>query len=275
MRSIIAAMLAILTMGGGALAADLDEIRERGVLRVAVAPLSPFVIRDKEGELSGYEISSTRALGDHLGVEVEYVVRPFCELADAIIEDEADIIASGYSNTERRRRLLGFSLPYHDTEYYLVLSKDAARRAKTMRGVNRDDIAIGYQEGGVSGMVAQGEFGGAALEGFSSFGEIVKALKKRKIDGAVMFSPFQEMITGLDLGRVEYMVPHEFALTRTIEAFAMDKNAEALRQALNAWVIERDLEGEWDALEAIWFTPENAGVSNPPPYACPATVPAG
>ncbi|MHA7873259.1 MAG: transporter substrate-binding domain-containing protein, partial [Hyphococcus sp.] len=85
-RLLAAAFAAVVCFTQGAvLAADLDEIRARGVLRVAVAPLSPFVIRDSEGGLTGFEIDSTKALGAHLGVEVTYVVKPFCELADAIV----------------------------------------------------------------------------------------------------------------------------------------------------------------------------------------------
>lgn len=274
MKRLVLSLCALGLMAGEAAAADLDEIKERGVLRVAVASLAPFVISSK-GELSGYEIDSTKALADHLGVDVEYIEKPFCELADTVVQGEADIIASGYSNTEARRRILDFSLPYHDTEYYLVISKRAAKRAKTMRGINRDDITIAYQEGGVSGQVAHGEFGGADLEGFSSFSEIIEALKGGKVDGAVMFSPYQEYVDDLKLRGIEYMVPHKFALTRTIEAFAMEKGAEDLRDALNEWVISRDIAGEWEALEEKWFDPEKADDSNPPPYACPATIETG
>lgn len=267
--TVLLALTAILP--AQAAAADLEEIKERGVLRVAIANLSPFIITKKDGTLEGFEIDSTRALAEHLGVEIEYVERPFCELADAVVDGEADMIASGFSNTPARRRILDFSLPYHDTEYYLVISKEAARKAKTMRGINRKDITIGFQEGGVSGEVARGDFGGADLEGFSSFTEIMKALRNGKVDGAVLFSPYQEMADKMR-GR-DYMVPHKYALTRTIEAFAMAQGSDALRDALNEWVIARDLDGYWDELEKQWFDPENMQVSAPPPYACPGKIP--
>jgi ABC-type amino acid transport substrate-binding protein len=265
-------MLAFAAFGlaGTAAAADLEEIKERGTLRVAVAALSPFVIKSEDGTLSGFEIDSTKALGEKLGLEVEYVEKPFCDLAEAVLSGEADMIASGYSNMPERRRLLDFSLPYHDTEYFLVMSRAKAKKAKTLRGLNSRDVAIGFQHGGVSGMVANGEFPGSDLKGFSSFTQIMDALSAGEIDGAVLFEPYIEMAKKLQ--GAKHVVPHEFALTRTIEAFATDQNSDALHEALNEWVIEQDLSGYWDELENKWFSDEYAVTSPPPPYACPAAA---
>ncbi|MEE2692227.1 MAG: ABC transporter substrate-binding protein [Pseudomonadota bacterium] len=258
-------------MFGGAAAADLAEIKERGALRVAVANLTPFVIKGADGTFSGFEIDSTRALAEHLGVSVEYVERPFCELAEAIVEGEADIIASGYSNTPARRRILDFSLPYHDTEYYAVVEKGVAKQAETLRALNRPDVKIGYQRGGVSGDVAAGDFAGSDLKGYDSFAAIVEALGEGEIDGAVVFSPYDELARKID-GR-RFVIPHEFPLTRTIEAFALQQGADDLREALNEWVIASDLKGYWKSLERKWFDPANAELGAPAPYACAGTVP--
>ncbi len=263
--------LAAFGFAGSAAAADMEEIRERGTLRVAVAALSPFVIKAEDGALSGFEIESTQAFGKKLGLEIDYVEKPFCDLAEAVLSGEADMIASGYSNMPERRRLLDFSLPYHDTEYFLVMSKAKAKKARTLRGMNSRDIAIGFQHGGVSGMVANGEFPGSDLKGFSSFTQILDALDAGEIDGAVLFDPYIDMAK--KAGGVKHVVPHEFALTRTIEAFATDQNSETLHQELNAWVIEQDLAGYWDALEEKWFSDQYAVASAPPPYACAESIP--
>ncbi|WP_411820259.1 ABC transporter substrate-binding protein [Hyphococcus formosus] len=270
MNKLLGCAVAGLSLLGNAMAADLDEIKSRGTLRVAVASLSPFVISDDEGNLRGFEIDSTTGLGEHLGVDIEYIEKPFCELADAVLEGEADIIASGYSNMAWRRRLLDFSLPYHDTEYFVVVAKKVAKRARTVRGLNRKDIKIAYQEGGVSGEVAKGEFPGADLTPFSSFTQIVEALEDGSVDGAVMFEPYLEVAK--DIKSRKYVIPHEYALTRTIEAFAVDQNSEELRMALNEWVMAQDLEGYWDELEKTWFSSENMVVSAPPPYRCPSMI---
>ncbi|MEM8772748.1 MAG: ABC transporter substrate-binding protein [Pseudomonadota bacterium] len=266
-------LLAFVAMVSTAFAADLDEIKERGVLRIAVAPLSPFVIKDDQGALSGLEIEATSALAADMGLTAEYVEKPFCELAEAVLSGEADMIASGFSNMPERRRLLDFSLPYHDTEYFVIVARSKAKKARTLRGLNRKDIAIGYQIGGVSGMVANGEFPGADLQGFSSFTEILDALERGALDGAVLFDPYLEMAE--DMKEHKYRVPHEFALTRTIEAYATDKKSDALHEILNEWVIRQDLSGYWDKLEKKWFSDANAIESAPPDHACAAAMPAG
>ncbi|GEM_PF-2527952 len=269
MKKLLASMMAC-CIAPAVSAADFNEIKERGTLRVAVAALSPFVIKAEDGTLSGFEIDSTQALGEKLGLEIEYVEKPFCDLAEAVLSGEADMIASGYSNMPERRRLLDFSLPYHDTEYFLVMSKAKSRKAKTLRGMNRKDISIGFQHGGVSGMVAHGEFPASDLKGFSSFTEILTALGAGEVDGAVLFEPYLDMAKKLD--GVKHVIPHEFALTRTIEAFATDQNSDELHEALNEWVIGQDLEGYWDELESKWFSDQYAIASAPPPYACAAAA---
>ncbi|HPE32414.1 MAG TPA: hypothetical protein PLV61_14585, partial [Parvularculaceae bacterium] len=63
MRAIFLA-LAAAALAGGANAADLPEIKARGTLRVAVANLTPFVIKGEDGTLSGFEIDSTKKLAE-------------------------------------------------------------------------------------------------------------------------------------------------------------------------------------------------------------------
>lgn len=272
MRFLFIAAFALIAATNAA-AADLDAVMERGSVRVAVSPLSPFVIKDESGALSGFEIEATSAFARSLGLEVEYVEKPFCELAETVLSGEADFIASGYSNTETRRRLLGFSLPYHDTEYYVAVDRRAMKKARTLRGLNRKDLAIGYQLGGVSGMVARGEFPGSNLKGFSSFPEIMKALEAGEIDGAVLFEPYIAMAENIK--DRNYRVPHEFALMRTIEAYATDQEAEGLREVLNEYVLAQDLAGYWKDLEKKWFSDEYAIESAPPAASCPSAIPAG
>lgn len=254
-------------------AADLDAVKSRGVLRVAVAPLAPFVVRDEAGEFAGFEIDAMSALGEEWGVAIEYVEKPFCELVDAVVNDEADMIASGFSNTAERRRILDFSLPYHDTEYFLVIDKAAAKRGRTLRGLNNEEVRIGYQIGGVSGVVAEGEFSGSNLKGFSSFAEVLAALRAGELEGAVMFEPYIGEAEGMK-GR-QYRVPHEFALTRTIEAYAVAPDSDQFIDALNSFVIARDLEGYWQALEEKWFSDARDIAAAPAPHQCAAAIPQG
>lgn len=256
-----------------ALSADFVEIKQRGTIRVGIAPLSPFVIKAPDGTFSGFEIDSTTALGEKLGVDVEYIEKPFCELAESVLSGEVDMIASGFSNTQDRRRLMDFSLPYHDTEYFVIVNRKTSKAAKTLRGLNSKDVAIGYQYGGVSGMVAQGEFPGADLKGFSSFTGILDALERGSIDGAVLFAPYTDMAR--DMKEFKYRIPHDFALVRTIEAFATDKQSDELHDVLNSWVIEQDIAGYWDALEEKWFSSDHPVQSAPPAGVCAIASPAG
>lgn len=92
---------------------DLAGIRERGVLRVGVAEITPWAMRTGLGEnMIGYEIDSTEKLAAHLGVTRELIAVPFGELAYALRDGRFDIVASGYSMSDERRSIIDFSMPY-------------------------------------------------------------------------------------------------------------------------------------------------------------------
>jgi polar amino acid transport system substrate-binding protein len=98
-------------------AADLDEIRDRGYLIVAVknnqAPLG-FV--DTTGELRGFEIDIAHRLAEDLlgdASAVRFVPVRNVDRLNAVLADRVDIAIAAITLTEPRRRLVNFSDPYY------------------------------------------------------------------------------------------------------------------------------------------------------------------
>jgi len=231
---------------------DLATIKERGVLRVGVAELTPWAIHTGLGDnVIGYEIDSTAKLAEHLGVKRELVEVPFGELAYALRDGRFDIIASGYSMSDDRRRIIDFSLPYNQTAYKLVISKEAAKDGSAVKDFNKKSLEIGYLLGGLSEDVAKQNFGKAMLTPFEYRADALRALMDGEIDGFVGSDPFYTAVVLAQPDR--FSIPIETPLFLSIEAFGVRKNQDALLDELNAWVVAQEQAGLFKTLHAKWF----------------------
>lgn len=231
---------------------DLAAIKERGVLRIGVAEITPWAMRTGLGEnMIGYEIESTEKLAAYLGVTHELVAAPFGELAYALRDGRFDIIASGYSMSDERRSIIDFSMPYNETAYKLVIAKSAVKGGSEPKDFNKRGLRIGYLLGGISADVAKASFGRADLRPFEYRADALRALVAGEIDGFVGSDPFYTAVARAYPDR--FVVPIDAPLYRTIEAFGVRKGQDALLDELNAWVIEQDRAGTFKALHARWF----------------------
>jgi polar amino acid transport system substrate-binding protein len=100
-----------------AVAADLETIRDRGYLIVAVKDnRRPLGYRNADDELVGYEIDIARQLAAHLLGDGEAVqLQPVANVdrLPAVLNDEVDLAIAGVAITPQRQRIVQFSLPYY------------------------------------------------------------------------------------------------------------------------------------------------------------------
>jgi membrane-bound lytic murein transglycosylase F len=92
--------------------ADLEEIRERGVLRVLTRnnAINYFLYR---GEQFGFEHDLMMLLAEELQVRIQMVVVPSRDdLIPWLLEGRGDVIAASLTDTEARREKVRFSRPY-------------------------------------------------------------------------------------------------------------------------------------------------------------------
>ncbi|MGI9324806.1 MAG: transporter substrate-binding domain-containing protein, partial [Pseudomonadales bacterium] len=112
-RSLVLALLLVVTFGAGAHAQVLERVLESGELRVGVSGSQPpFNVKNRSGELMGLEIDLAKMLAGAFGVEAKFVEKPFGELLAAIDEDEIDIVMSGMAITAERSVNYEFVGPY-------------------------------------------------------------------------------------------------------------------------------------------------------------------
>lgn len=102
----------LLALTSASVAAPLDDIRERGSIRIAVANEAPYGYLDAEGQARGAGPEVVRHLIETLEIgEIEWVESDFGELIPGLLADEFDMAAAEMAILPERCALILYSEP--------------------------------------------------------------------------------------------------------------------------------------------------------------------
>jgi polar amino acid transport system substrate-binding protein len=116
-------------------AGRLQRILESGELRVGLsADLPPLNMKNKQGEIIGFEVDLVQALARAMGLEVRFVERRFADLIPTLEKGEVDLVISGMTITPERNARVAFAGPYFVSGTSVVTkSKEIANVESTAR----------------------------------------------------------------------------------------------------------------------------------------------
>jgi polar amino acid transport system substrate-binding protein len=107
------ALLMVVGFASMSVAGTLDEIAQRGELRVACQTQGPpFSFIDKNGKRAGSSIELCEMLAKDMGVKVTFLDFDWDGLIPALLSKKADILAADMTPTIKRAMKIGFSKPF-------------------------------------------------------------------------------------------------------------------------------------------------------------------
>ena len=117
---VVALFLIVLALSTSRVPGALEEIKERGVLRIITAPGSTTYYKDAKGD-TGFEYLLAKAFADSIGVKLEVsVMNNLTGLLLAIGGPRGDLAAAGLVITPERQGSLRFSDPYAEISQQLI-----------------------------------------------------------------------------------------------------------------------------------------------------------
>ena len=75
--------------------ASVEQVLQRGVLRVGMDTFQPWAMPDKTGQLIGFEIDVATRLAQDMGVNVEFVPTKWSGIIPALLTGKFDVIIGG------------------------------------------------------------------------------------------------------------------------------------------------------------------------------------
>ncbi len=116
----------VLTACGAPAGNGENPVKAAGVLRVGTEGVySPFSYHDPAtGQLTGYDVDVARAVGEKLGVNVEFVETPWDSIFAALEANRFDVVANQVTITPERQQKYDLSEPYSIGEGVIVTRTD-------------------------------------------------------------------------------------------------------------------------------------------------------
>jgi polar amino acid transport system substrate-binding protein len=160
------------------------------VLRVGVAATrEPFSFVDKDGRVTGHDGELARLIAQRLNRPIEFHDMKFMALIPALQSGKIDLIVTGMTATDERRKAVHFTQSYFANAQVLLTRKiEGAGPPVTGGGLalrSRDDLAdkrIGVMLGTVYDGYAGKMWPKADIQHYQAFPDLVLALDAGKVD---------------------------------------------------------------------------------------------
>jgi polar amino acid transport system substrate-binding protein len=234
------------------------ELPESGTpLRIGVAATrEPLSFVDADGNVTGHDGELARRIAARLQRPVEFQNMKFLALIPALTSGKIDLVISGMTATDERRKSVDFSISYFDNAQVLLTTRPpeaAASQTGPAPGKMRSpadlaDKKIAVLMGSADSPYAHEHFPAATVLEFQSAPDIVLAVKTKKVDAALYDDVPLRMVLRED--------PDLAAMQGTLYSFnvgaGFQKEDVALRTQFNRFLAEIRKNGVYDDMVKRW-----------------------
>jgi polar amino acid transport system substrate-binding protein len=167
------------TAGG---TSQLEKVRERGTLRVAVLPdFPPWSVQNASGEFEGYEVDIAKELAKAMGVELALVSTDGTSRLPLLKADRADVNISAWTATDERALAVGYTMPYAAAGASVLYPKGSP--IASYEDLSGKTVAVA--RGSTNDTIMTEDFPKTEVVRFETIADAVAALKAGKVDATV------------------------------------------------------------------------------------------
>lgn len=228
---------------------SLDRVLEAGVLTVVGSGgYVPFNYRDESDPdtVVGFDVDVGLEIAKRLGVELNYETSAWDGLPDGLRAGRYDAILGSMADTEARREIISFTVPYYYSGAQLVVNKNS--------GITDPSEMTGKEVGVVTGetFAEDAEALGATVVYYDDSNPILLELFAERIDGMitdrlVAISAMKEIARGDEL-----MLAGNLLRLETM-AIAIKQEDNDLREKLDEILEEMHADGTLTEISMKWF----------------------
>ena len=257
--SVVALALTAVTTFPAFSSADglLEEIQKRGTMRVGMSTFVPWAMRDKEGNLIGFEIEVAKKVAADMGVEVEFVPTAWSGIIPALIAKKFDVIIGGMSITPSRNLTVNFTAPYAHSGQQMAANKALAGGFSSLDDYNDSSVTIACRRGATPCTFAQKRFPKATLRRFDDDAQAFQEVVNGNAHATISSAPKPRFWSEGYPDKM-FLANNGENLSRGNEAFALRKgDADALNFFSN-WILYNSANGWLQETHDYWFKDQSA-----------------
>jgi polar amino acid transport system substrate-binding protein len=248
-KGLVAVVLTIALASVG-YAGTLDEIAQRGELRIACQTQGPpFSFIDKNGQRTGSSVELCKMMAEEMGVKAVFLDYDWDGLIPALLAKKADVLAADMTPTLKRAMKVAFSNPFMYTGSVVFVKKDSP--LKTLEDCKKPGLNVAVLLGSTGETDAKNAFPKATLKSYKGGGPmLIDAVLKGHADFGVNDS-------SAVVGQLASFPPNSVRifpgmLTKTPLAFAVRYDSMDLVEWINLFFLTTSLDGRLEKNLNYW-----------------------
>ena len=146
---------------------------------------------DGKDVIVGFDIEIAKEIAKDMNVELEIKDMNFSGLLAAVSAEKVDMVISGLTPTEDRKKNADFSKIYYTATHGIVMKKEDAATLKSIEELNGK--VVGVQQGSIQADMAKEKITNAKeIKEVAKITDLVLMLKTGKVDAIIMEKPVAE-----------------------------------------------------------------------------------
>ncbi|SDL26113.1 amino acid ABC transporter substrate-binding protein, PAAT family [Franzmannia pantelleriensis] len=249
----LSATLCATLVSGTVQARDYDEVR----LGVDV-PYEPFMYRQSDGELTGFEIELGEAVCDYLDITCTWVEQDWDGIIPGLMARNYDAIMSSMAITEERAQRVLFSEPYYTTPSAWITTH--AHDIDIDDRDSLDGLTVGVQRATLQDNYVTELYGDVLdIRRYTGVDDVVTDLRAGRLDLTFMDYPIAEAAIeidtdGSDFQRISDFIKEPEHIFGQGVGVAFRPRDEALAERFNKALAALKEDGTYDEIMQRYFS---------------------
>ena len=231
----------------------IDQITRRGTIRVGMDVFVPWAMKDKKGELIGFEIDVAKQLAEDMGVKVEFVPTKWSGIIPALLAGKFDVIIGGMGVTPQRNMKINFTNPYYYSNQG-VLANVEKSKGFALADFNSPDVNLAARLGSNAALAAKKSFPKAKLRLFDDEPAAVQEVRNGRVHAMVASQPLPAHMAA---DTPNLLVSYNEQLMKEPIAFGVRKGDFDTVNFFNNWIEMVKSKGWIEERYAYWFLSRN------------------
>ena len=231
----------------------IDQITRRGTIRVGMDVFVPWAMKDKKGELIGFEIDVAKQLAEDMGVKVEFVPTKWSGIIPALLAGKFDVIIGGMGVTPQRNMKINFTNPYYYSNQG-VLANVEKSKGFALADFNSPDVNLAARLGSNAALAAKKSFPKAKLRLFDDEPAAVQEVRNGRVHAMVASQPLPAHMAA---DTPDLLVSYNEQLMKEPIAFGVRKGDFDTVNFFNNWIEMVKSKGWIEERYAYWFLSRN------------------
>lgn len=228
----------------------IETIKKRGAIKIGLSIFKPWSMRDKNGELIGFELDVGKKLAEDMGVEAEFIPTAWDGIIPALVAGKFDVIISGMTTTPQRNLTINFTDPYAFSGL-TILANIKMTDGMTLEDFNSSDVTFAARRGATPATLIAEMFPEAELLLFDEDGASTQEVLNGKAHATMASEPtpssearrYPEVLS----------VPFDTAFSATGESFGLRKGDPDAMNFFNNWININTRNGWLKGRNDYWF----------------------